>query len=69
VEAGQGSLKEKWAKLTNDDLDLIDGKREKLVGKLQERYGIAKEEAERESDKWMRLAAVEDNVARKRSAH
>jgi uncharacterized protein YjbJ (UPF0337 family) len=63
----KGLLKEKWGKLTNDDLDLIAGKRDKLVGKLQERYGIAKEEAEKQSDEWIRLVVVEDNVARKRS--
>jgi uncharacterized protein YjbJ (UPF0337 family) len=64
----KGSLKEKWGKLTNDDLDVIAGKRDKLVGMLQERYGIAKEEAERESDEWIRLADMKDDSARKRSA-
>jgi uncharacterized protein YjbJ (UPF0337 family) len=64
----KGSLKEKWGKLTNDDLDLIAGKRDKLVGKLQERYGIAREEAEKQSDEWIRLVVVEDDVVRKRSA-
>jgi uncharacterized protein YjbJ (UPF0337 family) len=65
----RGSLKEKWGKLANDDLDLIAGKRDRLVGKLQERYGIAKEEAERQSDEWIRLVVVEDKkMARKRSA-
>ena len=43
----KGSVKEKWGKLTDDDLELIAGKRDKLIGKLQERYGIRKEEAER----------------------
>lgn len=47
-----GTLKEKWGKLTDDDLDAIDGRREYLVGKLQERYGIAKDEAERQADDW-----------------
>ncbi len=42
----KGSLLEKWGKLTNDDLDVIEGKREQLSGKIQERYGIAKEAAE-----------------------
>jgi uncharacterized protein YjbJ (UPF0337 family) len=49
----KGSVKEKWGKLTDDDLDIIAGKRDKLIGKLQERYGIAKEEAERQSDEWI----------------
>lgn len=43
-----GAVKEQWGKLTDDDLAAIDGKREKLVGKIQERYGVAKEDAERE---------------------
>lgn len=44
----KGLAREKWGKLTDDDLDVIDGKREQLVGQVQERYGIAKEEAERQ---------------------
>lgn len=43
-----GQVKEQWGKLTNDDLDVIAGKRDQLVGKVQERYGIAKEEAEKQ---------------------
>jgi len=42
----RGKLQEKWGKLTDSDLDTADGDREYLVGKLQERYGIAKEKAE-----------------------
>ncbi|MGA9333560.1 MAG: CsbD family protein [Rudaea sp.] len=41
-----GKLKQKWGKLTDDDVNALDGHREYLVGKLQERYGIAKEKAE-----------------------
>ena len=44
----KGAVKEKWGKLTDDDLTTLDGKRESLMGKLQERYGWAKDEAERE---------------------
>lgn len=43
----KGKVQEKWGKLTNDDLDVIAGKRDQLVGKLQERYGHAQAEAER----------------------
>ena len=46
----KGGVKEKWGDLTDDDLTEIDGQREKLSGKLQERYGWAKEDAEREID-------------------
>lgn len=48
----KGSAKEQWGKLTDDDLDQAAGKRDKLVGKIQERYGIAKEEAEKQVDAW-----------------
>jgi uncharacterized protein YjbJ (UPF0337 family) len=44
----KGKVKEKWGKLTDDDLDVIEGRSEQLVGKLQERYGIAKQEAEKQ---------------------
>ncbi|SPF77888.1 CsbD family protein [Pseudoprimorskyibacter insulae] len=46
----KGEAQARWGKLADDDLDVIEGNREKLVGKLQEKYGYAKEEAEREVD-------------------
>lgn len=45
-----GKLKEKWAKLTDDDLMLLQGKKEVFMGKLQERTGLAKDEAEKQFD-------------------
>ena len=44
----KGKVKEKWGKLTDDDLDVIEGREDQLVGKLQERYGIARQEAEKQ---------------------
>jgi uncharacterized protein YjbJ (UPF0337 family) len=44
----KGKIKEKWGKLTDDDLDVIEGREEQLIGKLQERYGMAKQEAEKQ---------------------
>jgi uncharacterized protein YjbJ (UPF0337 family) len=44
----KGEARLQWGKLTDDDLDQIQGNSEKLLGKLQERYGYAKEDAERE---------------------
>jgi uncharacterized protein YjbJ (UPF0337 family) len=44
----KGQFKEKWGKLTDNDLDVINGKREQLTGRLQSAYGIAKDEAERQ---------------------
>jgi uncharacterized protein YjbJ (UPF0337 family) len=43
----KGKVREKWGKLTDDDVDVIAGKRDQLLGKLQQRYGWAKDEAER----------------------
>ncbi len=43
-----GKVKEKWGKLTDDDLTTIAGKRDQLIGLLQERYGYAKDQAEKE---------------------
>lgn len=48
----KGSVRKKWGKITDDDLDVINGERERLVGKIQERYGIAKEEAEKQVSGW-----------------
>ena len=44
----KGKAKQQWGKLTDDDLDQIEGNREELAGRLQNRYGIAKDEAERQ---------------------
>jgi uncharacterized protein YjbJ (UPF0337 family) len=48
----KGAAREKWGKLTNDDLDQIQGQSEQLIGKIQERYGIAREEAKKQFDAW-----------------
>lgn len=50
-----GTVKEKWGKLTDDDLTTINGHKEQLVGKIQERYGIAKEAAEKQVDEFTRF--------------
>ena len=44
----KGKVKQQWAKLTDDDVTRIEGKRDVLIGKIQERYGIAQDEAERQ---------------------
>ena len=46
-------VQQQWGKLTNDDLDVIEGKRTELAGRLQQRYGIAKGDAERDIDAWL----------------
>lgn len=50
----RGQVRSKWSKLTNDDLENLEGNREQLVGKIVERYGVAKEEAERQLEQWMK---------------
>ena len=57
-----GKAKEKWGKLTDDDLQRISGKRDQLVGRIQERYGIAKEEAERQVDEFSRTYGTNEPV-------
>jgi uncharacterized protein YjbJ (UPF0337 family) len=49
-----GKLRQKWGKLTDDDLTVVAGKRDELLGKIQERYGLGKDEAERELDEFTR---------------
>lgn len=49
----KGDVQRQWGKLTNDDLDVIAGDAKKLAGKIQERYGAAKEEAERQVERWI----------------
>jgi uncharacterized protein YjbJ (UPF0337 family) len=48
----KGEAKSRWGKLTDDDLMQIEGNRDKLVGKIQEKYGTARDAAEREVDEW-----------------
>jgi uncharacterized protein YjbJ (UPF0337 family) len=48
----KGVARQKWGKLTDDDLDVVNGKQEELVGKLQERYGYTKEQAEKNIQEW-----------------
>ena len=52
-----GKAKAQWGKLTDDDLDVVAGRREQLEGKIQERYGIAKDEAEKQLAEWQRTAS------------
>jgi uncharacterized protein YjbJ (UPF0337 family) len=50
----RGRIRAKWAKLTDDDMAAIGGRKDQLVGKLQERYGKKREDLEREVDVWIR---------------
>jgi uncharacterized protein YjbJ (UPF0337 family) len=48
-----GKVKEKWGKLSDDDLQTINGQQEQLIGRIQERYGVAKEEAQKQVKTWV----------------
>jgi len=50
----KGKIKEKWGKLTDDDLTVVEGKRDQLAGILQQRYGYAKDQAEKELNEFSR---------------
>ncbi|MFZ1071697.1 MAG: CsbD family protein, partial [Methyloceanibacter sp.] len=50
----RGKVQQQWGKLTDDDLTTIQGRRVELVGKIQERYGIARDEAEKQVESWVR---------------
>jgi uncharacterized protein YjbJ (UPF0337 family) len=49
----KGRIKQQWGSLTDDDLSVMSGKRDELAGRLQQRYGYAKDRAEREIDDWL----------------
>ena len=48
----KGQVKQSWGKLTDDDVTYIEGSRDKMVGKIQERHGVAKDEAEKKVRDW-----------------
>jgi uncharacterized protein YjbJ (UPF0337 family) len=48
----KGLAREEWGKLTNDELEEVGGKRDRLVAKLQQKYGYASDEANRQADEW-----------------
>lgn len=63
----KGQAKEKWGKLTDDDLDVINGQRQQLIGKIQQHYGIAREEAEKQTDEFVAgLRATDEASASER---
>ena len=63
----RGSAKQQWGKLTDDDLEQIAGMRDQLVGKLQERYGIARAEAQKKAEEWMKVQHDREGQAGQRT--
>jgi uncharacterized protein YjbJ (UPF0337 family) len=61
IKQWKGKLKEQWGKLTDDDVDQFDGRREQLVGKIQERYGKDRAEVEKEVDNFFDRMAGSKN--------
>jgi uncharacterized protein YjbJ (UPF0337 family) len=61
----QAQVKSKWSKLTDDDLKNLDAKKDMLVGKIQKRYGILKDEAERQVDEWVSSVPAETHSDQK----
>jgi uncharacterized protein YjbJ (UPF0337 family) len=64
----KGSVKERWGKLTDDDINVIDGKHDQLVGKIQEKYGIAREAAQKQVDEWNAVESRESDLEQRRKA-
>ena len=64
----KGSVKERWGKLTDDDIDVINGQSDQLIGKIQEKYGIAKEEAQRQVEDWQRADVQRESDLERRRA-
>lgn len=60
----KGKVKEKWGEFTDDELDVLAGKRDQLVGKVQERYGIAKTDAERQVEEFQKAYEAEFETSR-----
>lgn len=54
----KGEVQKQWGKLTDDQVDQAEGSREKLIGKIQENYGIAKDEAEKQVKEWEKKMAA-----------
>ena len=64
----EGDVKSAWGKLTDDDLVWVSGKREKLIGKVQERYGVMKDQAQKQVDEWFtRVTEKIDKIGSKHS--
>jgi uncharacterized protein YjbJ (UPF0337 family) len=64
----KGSVKERWGKLTDDDINVIDGKHDQLVGKIQEKYGIAREAAQKQVDEWNAVESHQSDSEDRRKA-
>jgi uncharacterized protein YjbJ (UPF0337 family) len=62
-----GHAREKWGKLTDSDFEAAAGRRDQLVGRIQERYGIARDVAQQQADEWAKALKDEEKVSTARS--
>jgi uncharacterized protein YjbJ (UPF0337 family) len=62
----KGVAKERWGRLTDNDLEAIDGQLDQLIGKVQQRYGIARDEAQKQIDEWKTAQAKEAEFEERR---
>jgi uncharacterized protein YjbJ (UPF0337 family) len=58
-----GQARQKWGKLTDSDWQVVAGKKDELVGRIQERYGIARDEAQKQADEWAKAMKEEEKVS------
>jgi uncharacterized protein YjbJ (UPF0337 family) len=65
----RGAVKAQWGKLTDDDLEFIAGRQEQLIGKIHERYGVAREEARKRADEWLRAHFSHEDAAHAGGRH
>ena len=56
----KGKAREKWGQLTDSDFEQIAGKKDQLIGRIQERYGISKDEAQKQADEWVKAQSIDD---------
>jgi uncharacterized protein YjbJ (UPF0337 family) len=59
----KGKAREKWGKLTDSDFEQIAGKKDQLIGRIQERYGITREEAQKQAEEWARVQHFQEEPA------
>jgi uncharacterized protein YjbJ (UPF0337 family) len=62
----RGEIRQKWGKLTDNDLEIVADSKDKFVGRIQDRYGIAKEEAQQQLDEWLKTIGPGEPRSRRR---
>jgi uncharacterized protein YjbJ (UPF0337 family) len=65
----KGAVREQWGKLTDNDLEQIAGKKDQLIGRIQERYGITREAAQHQADQWAKTVQTEEHAGKSQTAH